>query len=87
MHPGGRVYLQNKFGEHCTGQPDADGFALGFNSLNAIENHHAAIQDTQGALHFGSEIDVAGSVDQVDLIIFPFRGDGSRTMVMPRSRS
>jgi hypothetical protein len=45
---------------------------------NCGQDDDCAVENTQRAFHFGSEIDVAGRVDQGDLRIAPFDGDGSR---------
>ena len=45
-----------------------DGLALGLDASDRAESGHRAVQDAQGTFHFHREVDVAGSVDQVDLI-------------------
>jgi hypothetical protein len=39
---------------------------LGLHALGTVEYHHASVEDAQRALHFGREVHVAGSVDEVD---------------------
>ncbi len=53
-----------------------DGFRLGFHAIDAREDHDGAVEDAQRALDFGGEIDVAGCVDQVDVIALPGAADG-----------
>ena len=45
-----------------------DGLGLGLHALLAVEHRHSAIEHTQGALHLGGEVHVAGGVDDVDLV-------------------
>ena len=51
---------------------------LRLDACDCIEDHDAAIQHAQAALHFRGEIDVAGRVDQVDLVAAPLTGDRRR---------
>src|SRR4030042_330324 len=45
---------------------------------NRIEHHHAPIQHAQAALDFGGKVYVTGRVNDVNLMVTPERGDGSR---------
>ena len=49
--------------------------ALWLHASNGAKHRHHAVDDTQRAFHFHGEIDVAGSVDKVDLIVVPMRRD------------
>ncbi len=51
-----------------------DRLRLRLNACNRVEHHDAAVQYAQTALHFDREVDVAGRVDDVDLVAFPLRG-------------
>jgi len=53
---------------------------LRFDAGDAIEDHHAAIEHAQAALHLGGEVDVSRRVDQVDLRA------PARRRVLPRRR-
>jgi len=53
-----------------------DGLGLWLDAGNAVEDHHAAIEHTQAALHLGGEVHMAGRVDHVDLVIAPESSDG-----------
>ncbi|OQA41604.1 MAG: hypothetical protein BWY52_02509 [Chloroflexi bacterium ADurb.Bin325] len=53
-----------------------DGLRLGLDAGHRIEDHHAAIEHAQAALHLRGEIDVARRVDDVDLVAVPLAGDG-----------
>jgi len=54
-----------------------DSFGLGLDSGITIEDHDSTVEDAKRALNFGSEIDVAGSIDNIDTIIIPKSGDTS----------
>ena len=55
-----------------------DRLGLGLDTLNRIENHHAAIQHPQAALDLGSKIDVPGRIDNVNAVVPPEAGDRRR---------
>src|SRR5581483_4565500 len=42
-----------------------------------VEHHHAAVKDTQRAFDFDGEVNVAGSIDDVDAVIAPEAGRSS----------
>jgi hypothetical protein len=46
--------------------------------VNGVEHGDCAIEHAQRALDFGGEIDVAGSVDDVDANVFPYAGRRGR---------
>ncbi len=52
--------------------------ALRLDAGHGVQDHHRAVQDTQGALHLVGEVDVARSVDQVDPPALPGAADGGR---------
>src|SRR4030066_400111 len=45
-----------------------NGFALRLYALNSIEDDDPTIQDTQRALHFGSEVNMPWSVNDIYLV-------------------
>ena len=47
---------------------------LGLHALLAVEHGHGTVQHAQGALHLDREVDVAGGVDDVDLVVLPEAG-------------
>ena len=52
------------------------GFRLGFYTLHAVKTAHGTVQHTQRTFHFGRKVHVAGSVNNVELAIFPYAVDG-----------
>ena len=52
-----------------------DGFALGLDPFDGREDDDRAVEDSERAFDLGGEIDVAGSVDDVDRHVFPVTGD------------
>ena len=46
-----------------------DGFGLRLDAGDAAEDDDRTIQHAKGALHFGGEVHVAGSVDDVDPLL------------------
>ena len=52
------------------------GLGLRLDAGDAVEHHDRAVEDAQGAVHFDGEIDVAGGVDDGDLLTAPESGDG-----------
>ena len=55
-----------------------DLLGLGLDALLAVEHGNGTVEHPKAALHLDGEVDVAGGVDQVDLMVFPERGGGSR---------
>ena len=47
-----------------------------WNVRNGVKDDDAPVEDAQRTLHLGGKVDVAGRVDQVDLVAVPFAGDG-----------
>ena len=48
-----------------------DGLGLGLDAGDAAEHGDGAVEHAQRALHLGGEVDVAGSVDDVDADFLP----------------
>ena len=74
-------------GHVILGRLTPDGLGLGLHPALGAENGDRAVQHAQGTLHLDGEIDVAGSVDQVDLMTAPFTGrrsggDGDATLLL-----
>jgi len=64
---------------------------LGLHAGHGVERDHAAVEHAQAALDLGGEVDVAGRVDQVDLVALPRvggrrRGDGDALLAFLRLR-
>ncbi len=58
-----------------------DGDRLALHTTDAAQHQHRTIENAQRPLHFDGEVDVAGSVDQVDVVAVPLhagRGTGDR---------
>ena len=55
-----------------------DRFRLGLHPAHGAEHRHHAIKDPHRALHLNGEVDVARGVDDVDAVVFPTGGNGSR---------
>ncbi len=51
-----------------------DSLRLRLDTGNGVEDDDAAIEDAQAALDFDREVDVAGRVDDVDLVALPLSG-------------
>jgi len=51
-----------------------DGFGLGLDAGNGAENHHRAVQDTQGPLHLNGKIHVPRRINDMNLGILPGAG-------------
>ena len=45
-----------------------DGFGLGFDAFLAVKDGHRAVENAEGAFDFDGEIDVAGRVDEIDVV-------------------
>jgi hypothetical protein len=48
-----------------------DRFALGFNTFACTEDDDSSVEDSQAPFDFGSEIDVAWGIEQIDGTFFP----------------
>ena len=62
-------------------------FRLGLNASNSAKDSNSAIQYTERTLYFDGEIDVARSVDDVDIVVFPLDsscgcGDGDASLLL-----
>ena len=65
-----------------------DGLGLRLDALLAVEDRDGAVEDAQVALDLDGEVDVAGGVDDVDLVVLPEHVVvAADVMVMPRSCS
>ena len=53
-----------------------DGLGLGLDALLAVEDGDGAVEDAERALDLDREVDVAGGVDDVDLVLVPEARDG-----------
>ena len=53
-----------------------DGFGLGLDTGDGIEDDNAAIKHAQPALDFSGEVDVAGRIDDVDEMVVPLGAGG-----------
>src|SRR6185369_7846360 len=53
-----------------------DFFRLRLHSVDRVEHGHRAIEHTQGPLHFGGEVHVSGSINNVDTNVAPGAGGG-----------
>ncbi len=51
---------------------------LGLDPGDAVEDGDGPIEDPQAALDFDGEVDMAGSVDDVDVVVVPDTGGGGR---------
>ena len=52
------------------------GFGLRLDPGYAVKHHHRTVQHAQRTAHLHVEVDVAGRVDQVDLVVAPGNGGG-----------
>ena len=55
-----------------------DRLGLRLDALDGVEDHDPAVEHAQAALDFGGEIDVAGSIDDIDDVVAPGSRDGRR---------
>ena len=55
-----------------------DGFGLGLDALLRVKHANAAIQHAQAALDLGGEVDVAGGVDEVQVVPGPLERHAGR---------
>ena len=53
-----------------------DGFRLRLHAGDGVKQRNGAVEHAQTALHLGRKIDVAGRIDDVDLIVAPEAGGG-----------
>ena len=51
---------------------------LRLHAFLAVEHGNCTVEDAQGALNLDREVNVAGGVDDVDLVVFPEAGHGGR---------
>ena len=54
-----------------------NGFGLRFNTHLPVKDDHSAVQNAQGALNFGGEVNVTRGVNDVDFVPLPVGGDSS----------
>jgi len=57
---------------------EPDRLRLDLDAADGAEHAHPAVEDAQGALDLGREVDVAGGVDDVDRVLAPVDRDGRR---------
>jgi len=55
-----------------------DRLRLGLDAGHRIKGDDAAVEDAQRTLHLGRKVDVAGGIDQVDLVALPLARDRGR---------
>ena len=55
-----------------------DRLGLGLDPRDPAEHHHRPVEHAQRALDLDGEVDVAGGVDQVQLVVAPLDGGGGR---------
>ncbi len=55
-----------------------DGFGLGLDAGDAVEDRHRPVENPEAALNFDREVDMAGSIDDVDVVFVPDTGGGGR---------
>ena len=82
---------------HLVGENDArnlvlvaltpDGFGLRFNALVAVENDNGTVEHAQRTLDFNREVNVAGSIDDVQALLVPVscrrsRRNGDATLLL-----
>src|SRR5262249_21464406 len=53
-----------------------DGLGLTLDAHLAVEDNDSTVEHTKRSLYFNGKVDVAGRVDDVDLMIFPVTGYG-----------
>src|SRR5690606_6031515 len=54
------------------------GFRLRLDATGAAKDAYATVEDLQGPIHFNGEVDMAGSIDDVELVSVPKAGRGRR---------
>jgi hypothetical protein len=64
-----------------------DGLRLWLHTLFAVKHRDSTVENPEASLHLNGEVDVAGSVDDVDLGAIPEaggrrRGDGDATLLL-----
>ena len=64
-----------------------DSLGLGLNARHWTEHGHSTIEHAQTALHLGRKVNVAGRVDDVDVVPFHSQAVAAEVMVIPRSCS
>ena len=55
-----------------------DRFGLGLNSPNRTKNGHRPVENPKASFYFNGKVNVARCVDDVDAMVFPETGRGSR---------
>lgn len=68
-----------------------DSHCLTLNAANAAQNEHSAVENAQSSLDLDGEVDVAGRVDDVDVVALPVdvgrrRLDGDTTLSLQLHR-
>ena len=53
-----------------------DGLGLGLDPGDAVEDGDGAVENPEAALHLDREVDVAGGIDDVDVVVVPDAGGG-----------
>ena len=66
-----------------------DRLRLRLDARHAVEHHHRAVEHAQAALDLDGEVDVAGGVDEVDVVVAPGEaggggGDGDAALALLR---
>lgn len=55
-----------------------DRHGLGLDAATGTEDEDGAVEDAEGPLHLDGEVDVAGGVDDVDVVVVPHGVSGGR---------
>lgn len=55
---------------------DCDGLRL--DTSDTAEQKDGSVEDSEGSFDFDSEIDVTGSIDEIDMVVFPHEMGGGR---------
>ncbi len=84
----GTVHLvdERQTGHAIAAHLPIDGQRLSLHPSNGAKDENGPIQDAEAALNFDGEVDVAGSVDQVDVVAVPChrgRRTGNRDSAFP----
>jgi hypothetical protein len=56
-----------------------DRFRLGLHAANSAKHGNGAVQNAKRAFDFYRKVDMTGSVDEVDFVVFPLTGGNSRS--------
>ncbi len=54
-----------------------DSYGLGLNTSDTAEEKDGTVEDSEGSFNFDREIDVTGSIDEIDMEVFPHEMGGS----------